>query len=86
MKVILEAFNGMLHSEVLDWPDDGRPTIQMLLDMPKFRAFELPADGKLSAADVIVKRGVFERQPNSVVIDKFEMTNGLITKWEMADA
>lgn len=42
MRVILEAFGGVLKSDVMNWPEGQGPEIRMVLDSPGMRAFALP--------------------------------------------
>ncbi len=56
MKVILEAFNGKLKSEPLDFPENSSPEIQMVLD---FRP--TPHIGELPVSETpLTKRGHFQ--------------------------
>lgn len=74
MKVILEAFNGKLKSEPLDFPEDVRPEIQMVLD---FRPMNiLVYDGPIPDMP-LTKRGRFIYTgttyllPNNMVARKY---------------
>lgn len=45
MKVILEAFQGKLRSEPIDWPEETGPEIHMLMDLDPFPKYPEPFSG-----------------------------------------
>lgn len=40
MKIVLCAFQGKLMSEVMDWPEDSSPRINMLMDMDTITPYQ----------------------------------------------
>lgn len=62
MKVILEAFGGVLKSDVMNWPEGQGPEIRMVLDSPGMRGFALPdraahpSLGRLATFEYVGKR------------------------------
>jgi hypothetical protein len=60
MKVILEAFQGKLRSEPMDWPEEAGDRIHLLLDIDPIQDIAMFKDVPPPVEAIQLRQGVFQ--------------------------